>query len=70
MDEAVTKARGYLGGVIKNHPDRPDLHEHGRRNLAAANLEAYIKKVVDQCPPLTDAQRSRLAVLLQPRAVA
>lgn len=34
------------------------------RNLAAARAEDYIKRLVDSAPPLTEAQRSRLAALL------
>jgi hypothetical protein len=34
------------------------------RDLAAARAEDYIRKLVDAAPPLTDTQRSRLAVLL------
>ncbi|WP_433369060.1 hypothetical protein ACQPZX_42750 [Actinoplanes sp. CA-142083] len=29
-------------------------------------LEKVVKRIVDQAPPLTDQQRARLAVLLQP----
>ncbi len=32
--------------------------------LAEAQLANYIKRVVDQAPPLTPGQRSKLAVLL------
>jgi hypothetical protein len=32
--------------------------------VSAAELDAYIDRVVAEAPPLTDAQRSRLAVLL------
>ena len=32
--------------------------------LAEAQLTAHIKRVVDQAPPLTDEQRTRLAALL------
>lgn len=31
-------------------------------------LQAYIDKVVADCPPLTPAQRDRLALLLRPEA--
>lgn len=34
------------------------------RDLAAANLEKYIQKVVSDAPPLTDEQREHLAALL------
>lgn len=41
----------------------PELVE-ARRNLRAARLAEHIEKVVAQAPPITDAQRDRLAVLL------
>lgn len=59
-----TVARSTLGAVQRHHSDRPDLIAQARRNLAAAKLEDYIKRVVDAAPPLTVEQRSRLTVLL------
>jgi hypothetical protein len=34
------------------------------RDLRAVKLEEYIQRVVDEAPPLTEEQRSRLAGLL------
>ena len=62
--ESVNKARGHLGGLVKNHPTRSDLHERARRDLAAANLEAVITRIVDKAPQLTAAQVTRLTALL------
>ncbi len=42
----------------------PDLLE-ARRDLRAARLEEYIARTVAAAPPLTDEQRSRLALLLR-----
>ena len=42
----------------------PDLLD-ARRNLRAARLEEYIARTVAAAPPLTDEQRSRLALLLR-----
>lgn len=36
-----------------------------QRDLAAQKIEDHIKAVVAAAPPLTDAQRDRLAALLQ-----
>ena len=36
-----------------------------RRDYAAAKLEDYIRRIVDQAPPLTEDQRSRIAALLR-----
>lgn len=51
----------------RRSPDDPDVLD-ARRDLRAARLEDYIRRVVDQAPPLTDAQRARLAELLSPSA--
>ena len=40
----------------------PDL----RRELRALELEDHIRRIVDEAPPLTAAQRARLAALLSP----
>lgn len=45
-------------------PDDPDLID-ARRDLRAQRLADYIKRVVDTAPPLTPAQRDRLALLLR-----
>lgn len=46
-------------------PDDPALLD-ARRDLKAAKAENYISKVLAEAPPLTDAQRTRLAELLRP----
>lgn len=43
----------------------PDLNER-RAELAEARLANHIRKVCAAAPPLTDAQRDRLAALLRP----
>jgi hypothetical protein len=57
--------RARLAAIKRHHPDRLDLAADAKRNLAAANLEACIKRVVAEAPPLTEDQRSRLALLLR-----
>ena len=47
--------------------DDPDLIA-ARQNLRAARLEDYIRRTVDQAPPLTAEQRERIAALLRPSA--
>lgn len=44
--------------------DDPELVE-ARRNLRAEKLAECIRRTVDSAPPLTDAQRDRLAILLR-----
>ena len=57
--------RARLAAIKRHHPDRLDLAADAKRNLAAANLEAHIQRIVAQAPPLTEDQRSRLALLLR-----
>ena len=42
----------------------PDLI-NARRELKAARLEEYVRRVVDTAPALSDEQRDRLALLLR-----
>jgi hypothetical protein len=42
----------------------PEEVAQARRDHAAARLEDFIRKTVDQAPPLTSAQRDRLTTLL------
>lgn len=42
----------------------PDQLAAAKRELTAANCERAIQKALDAAPPLTTAQRKRLAVLL------
>ena len=46
-------------------PDHPKIIET-ERTLAALRLEEYIRRVLDEAPPLSDEQRTALAELLQP----
>lgn len=49
--------------VRKGDPERVTL---ARRDHAAAKIESYVARVVADAPPLTPAQRDRIASLLQP----
>ncbi len=52
-----------------NDPDR--FREMQRKSAKARSVrraEDYIRRLVDNAPPLTDEQRDRLAVLLRPSA--
>jgi hypothetical protein len=59
--------RGRIGGLTRRGA-RPEKIEAARAELAEANAEAAIKRIVDGWPPLTPAQRERLALLLHPGA--
>jgi hypothetical protein len=58
-----TKTRSKIALTIRHDP-AADVTEL-RRQLKAERLEDYITKIVDAAPPLTAAQRDRLALLLQ-----
>lgn len=62
MSNPVVSARGRLGHAVKIHD--PEMIERASRDLAAAKLEGYIQRVVAAAPPLTPAQKSRLAALI------
>jgi hypothetical protein len=66
--EARRKAACRVSLSTRWHgPDDPRTQE-ARRDLHAAELEYHIRRLVDQAPPLTDEQRTRLAALLAPVA--
>lgn len=58
--------RGRVASLSRSRPATdPDLID-ARRDLAAEKLAAYVAKTVADAPPLTDAQRDRIAALLRP----
>src|SRR3954465_9392739 len=62
---AWTHYRARVAALSRDRAaDDPDLLD-ARRDLRAARLEDYIRKLVDCAPRLTPAQRDRLAVLLR-----
>lgn len=66
MSTAVFKERGRVASLTRSRAaDDPELIE-ARTNLAAEKLAAYVSAVVAEAPPLTDAQRDRIAALLRP----
>ncbi len=65
MPSTPRHERARVAVAVRNHgPDAPQTLD-ARRDLAAANLAAYITRVVDQAPPLLPEQRNRLALLLR-----
>jgi len=56
---------------VNRQPDQPDQPEHTarvlglRRDYAAGKLAAYVAEVVAKAPPLSPAQRDRIAALLR-----
>lgn len=59
------KSRSHaLRGALKSQAATPEAKEEIRRELKAETAESYIKRLVDEAPPLTELQRARLAALL------
>lgn len=67
---AVRSGRARVASLSRHRgPDSPDTLT-ARRDLHAARLEDYISRTLATAPPLTDEQRQRLALLLQPPATS
>lgn len=66
MPESLRSLAGRYN-VLRRHrpPDDPAIAD-AERDLRAASLADHIGRVVDAAPPLTPAQRERLALLLHP----
>lgn len=62
----VRRERAKVAALARHRPPNDPDAIDARRDLAAANIEAYVRRVVDAAPPLTDSQRDRLAALLRP----
>jgi hypothetical protein len=58
-----TKTRSEIAHAKRANPDA-DITPL-RQKLKAERLEEYIRRVVDEAPPLTNDQRERLALLLR-----
>ena len=58
------RLRARVAGLSARHPDQPERADEARRDLKAIQAERYVRGLVDSWPPLTDAQRGRLAALL------
>jgi len=54
---------GRIAATLRHHPDADvtDL----RRELHAAKIEKYVTELAKKFPPLTEAQRERLARLIK-----
>lgn len=65
-----TVERARVASLSRSRPaDDPDL-ANARRNLRAERLADHIARVVAEAPPLTEAQRDRLAALLRGGRIA
>jgi hypothetical protein len=63
----LTVERAVLAARIKHHHDQESV-DQARAELKAAKLGQQICEAVAAWPPLTDAQRAQLALLLHPGA--
>lgn len=64
MAESWRTQRARLASLTRHRAEGDPEVQRAARDLAVTRLEDHIRRVVDQAPPLTEAQRSRLAVLL------
>lgn len=63
-----THHRARHAGLRRTRPaDDPDVVD-AKRDLAAARLEEHVRRIVAAAPPLTPAQRDRIAGILRPTA--
>jgi hypothetical protein len=63
---SVASSKAKLAGLVAHRdPDDPAITE-ARAALKAAGLQARIKRDVDSWPPLSEAVRAALALLLRP----
>lgn len=63
--DPVASARAAVAGRTRHHPEDRESIAEARSALAAAKIERYIQRVVAEAPPLSEAQRDQLAVLLR-----
>jgi len=62
MSPRVRHARANLGAHVRRDHD-PEVIDAARAELADANAEAAVLKIVDGWPPLTAGQLGRLAAI-------
>ena len=60
-----THHRARVAALSRDRATNDPALLDARRDLRAARLEEYIARTVAAAPPLTDEQRSRLALLLR-----
>ena len=65
-EEAWTHARSALALTIQKYGKDSPQADEARAKYKARRLAHHIEKILDEAPPLTDAQRTKLAELLRP----
>lgn len=66
MPDPVLSARGRLAVLRRWRSDDDPAVQDAKRDLTAETLAAHVARVVADAPPLTQAQRDRIAGLLGP----
>lgn len=64
IDPKIAELRARTAGYTRS--GNLEAAEQTRRELHAARVEAAAREIADSLPPLTSAQRARIAVLLAP----
>lgn len=63
--DTFRKSRARAAALTRHRgTDDPEVAD-ARRAAKAASVEDYIRRVVDEAPPLTDDQRARLSRILR-----
>ncbi len=65
MTPDVRSARARVAAAKRHHPNDPKTDQLAAE-FKADRLAEHIRRLVDAAPPLSEAQRSRLALLLRP----
>ena len=63
MKPTARRTRARVAALTRHRPNDPETVEL-TREFKAERLADHIRQVVDGTPPLTDAQRNRLAALI------
>jgi len=64
MDSKQRETRARIAALNRHHPQDQKTIDLAR-DFKAERLAEYIERVVDAAPPLTQAQRDNLAILLR-----
>lgn len=64
----TTEARARVAALARHRPDDLPALNAARTTLKFSRAEQYVRELVEGAPPLTEAQRDRLALLLRPGA--
>lgn len=60
LPPAVAHSRGRVAALSRSRPANDPELLAAKSELAAANLEAYVRRIVEAAPPLTADQREAI----------